>query len=668
MPGIDDIGRIREALDGIRSNIATKTGVVRYVDANNGNDNYDALSREHPVHSINTAIGLSAAGDTIHIARGTYDEAVLVNVNALQVICEPGVYIINSTPGTAVQVTGQQVYWEGGVIEINGQIGMDVDGTWFVGKNIQAYNCSVGFDMNSDFPVMINCRANEIATAGFNITENSGFYIDCLVDGVAASRGFYLSNTNAEHNVFVRCTTNNCTTAGYETVAGADENIFDHCSQSKLCDGPVDAGTDNTWNIHSYGADSTPSTKIRTTWFVDSTNGSDNYSGRSRTSAFATIGAAVSAAAAGDRIRISRDTYDEAVSIPAGLVGLEIICEPGATLTNSTPGTVVAIAADAVRWKGGLISQTGQTGMEINGGWFLGEDIRAYICTIGFDMNGAHPVMVNCRTNQTTSSGFDISEDSGFYIHCDVHGDAASRGFYLSHTNAHYNILRRCSTLGCTAGGYECVAGADENVFDCCSQSVLCAGPTDAGASNTWASHNTDSQITAGYTLQEDLKAIYDEVDTLETGQGRILCSLDFWSTPQEEVAVTNVAGDKSLPDVTVAGLPSGATIVRAICMFKFRMIEETSSGVNKLDGAQEIQVRDDTPGSWADCINFVDDQFTLAADAREGGDVVMGAIDVSGTVDGNDTYNFQWDEAVADADGINFNDVQVGIRIWFSI
>jgi hypothetical protein len=102
--------------------------------------------------------------------------------------------------------------------------------------------------------------------------------------------------------------------------------------------------------------------------------------------------------------------------------------------------------------------------------------------------------------------------------------------------------------------------------------------------------------------------------------------------------------------------------------MFKFRMVENTNAGANKLNGAQEIQVRDDTPSAWIDAINLVDDQFSLAATTREGGDVLIGAIDVAATVDGNDTYNFQWDEAVADLDGINFNDVQVGIRIWFSI
>jgi hypothetical protein len=102
--------------------------------------------------------------------------------------------------------------------------------------------------------------------------------------------------------------------------------------------------------------------------------------------------------------------------------------------------------------------------------------------------------------------------------------------------------------------------------------------------------------------------------------------------------------------------------------MFKYRVIENTNAAVNKLTGAQVIQIRQDSPTAWADAINFLDDQFGMAASTIQGGDVFIGAIDVAVTVDGNDTYNLQWDEAVADQASINFNDVQVGLRIWFSV
>ncbi|MBA7608868.1 hypothetical protein ES703_16052 [subsurface metagenome] len=150
----------------------------------------------------------------------------------------------------------------------------------------------------------------------------------------------------------------------------------------------------------------------------------------------------------------------------------------------------------------------------------------------------------------------------------------------------------------------------------------------------------------------------------------RLLLSMDFWSVSQEEVALTGTAGDKTLPSVTIADLPDGATIVRAIAMFKFRMIENhTHAGANALDGAQEIQVKP-TAGDYTDAINFVTGQFALAQDTREGGDIIIGAIDIagSGKVEANGVYDFLWDEAIALETGINFNDVQVGLRIWYSV
>jgi len=152
---------------------------------------------------------------------------------------------------------------------------------------------------------------------------------------------------------------------------------------------------------------------------------------------------------------------------------------------------------------------------------------------------------------------------------------------------------------------------------------------------------------------------------------------MDFWSDPQEEIAVPAVAATLVFtPTVTVADLPDDATIVRAIAMIKFRMVENTHDGANALDGAtnpdtsQVIQVKETTAGAYTDAINFVDNQFTLDNLTRESGDVLIGSIDISGAgfVDDNGNYTFQWKMRKCDADFINFNDVQVGIRIWYSV
>lgn len=186
------------------------------------------------------------------------------------------------------------------------------------------------------------------------------------------------------------------------------------------------------------------------------------------------------------------------------------------------------------------------------------------------------------------------------------------------------------------------------------------------------------SAIRAGYLDELAAANIPADIDELKASKGRLLQSMDFWSDLKEEVQLDgDVAATIALGAVTIADLPAGATIVRAIAMFKFRMVENIHATIaNKLDGAtvantsQVIQVADDTPGTYYDAINFVDDQFSIAAVTREGGDVLVGSVDIAGAgkVDANDGYLFRWLLALADEDYLNFNDVQVGIRIWYSV
>ena len=169
----------------------------------------------------------------------------------------------------------------------------------------------------------------------------------------------------------------------------------------------------------------------------------------------------------------------------------------------------------------------------------------------------------------------------------------------------------------------------------------------------------------AGASISVDIAA-------LATSQGRQLFPMDFWSDVGEQVTVTGAQSTLTtgLNNVVVADLPAGATIVRAVAMMKFRMVENTYAGVNKLDAAAALpmQLDDVANTGMLTCIDFADDLFTLADSAREGGDVIIGDIDVSARVDGNDTYDFQWLNAKADQNNINFNDVQMGIRIWYSV
>jgi len=168
-----------------------------------------------------------------------------------------------------------------------------------------------------------------------------------------------------------------------------------------------------------------------------------------------------------------------------------------------------------------------------------------------------------------------------------------------------------------------------------------------------------------------DIAALTALVDDLETSMARMLQCMDFWSNPVEEKAVTAAQVTAAVgAAVVVAELPAGATIVRAIVMMKFRMVENTNVAENSLDctAVQPIQVDDSADTGWVTAIDFVDEQFKLAASTRESGDVLIGDNDVAARVDGNDTYDFQWLNARAHLANIQFNDIQMGIRIWYSV
>ncbi len=177
-----------------------------------------------------------------------------------------------------------------------------------------------------------------------------------------------------------------------------------------------------------------------------------------------------------------------------------------------------------------------------------------------------------------------------------------------------------------------------------------------------------------GRNEKVDLTEIRNIISEVQAGIASLASMADFWSEPVKEIQVNAAGVTVTLPSVIIDGIPAGVTILRAIAMFKFRMVENTNAATNKLNGgtvpgtSQVIQVRDDAPGTWVDAINFTDDQFGLDGTTREGGDVCIGSKDISSIVDGNDGYEFRWLLAKADLDFINFNDVQMGIRGWYTV
>ena len=142
---------------------------------------------------------------------------------------------------------------------------------------------------------------------------------------------------------------------------------------------------------------------------------------------------------------------------------------------------------------------------------------------------------------------------------------------------------------------------------------------------------------------------------------------IPFWSDLDDVIDLPALAADTALPSVVVSGLPTGLTLERVDVILKVRAIENTNAGgPNAINGAQNIQVRK-AAGAWVNAINLPNNLWTVAASTREAGDVLIGDNDVKATVDGDGTYNFQFDEALVDLASLRLNDVLVGLRFYFS-
>jgi len=144
-----------------------------------------------------------------------------------------------------------------------------------------------------------------------------------------------------------------------------------------------------------------------------------------------------------------------------------------------------------------------------------------------------------------------------------------------------------------------------------------------------------------------------------------------FWSDYVATLTITSTAADTALPSITIpsgaAGLPAGAIITKVEMMLKYRTVEDSSAAENKivLAGTEHIQI-DKTGGTYIDAIKLVAGMAKAEANSESGGDVWMGNIDISSEVDGADTYETRWEGADCTGNNLIFNDLQVGVRVYF--
>lgn len=142
---------------------------------------------------------------------------------------------------------------------------------------------------------------------------------------------------------------------------------------------------------------------------------------------------------------------------------------------------------------------------------------------------------------------------------------------------------------------------------------------------------------------------------------------LVFAGAVQATVVLPAVAASLVLPSVVIGDLPDGITIDRVIAAIAWRKQVDSSALLNAINTAQQIQVRDDTPGIFRNAITISDNSLETAASATEGGLMLLGDSDISVEVDGVDTYEFQWQNARVDGASLTLHDFQTYLIIEYS-
>ena len=168
--------------------------------------------------------------------------------------------------------------------------------------------------------------------------------------------------------------------------------------------------------------------------------------------------------------------------------------------------------------------------------------------------------------------------------------------------------------------------------------------------------------------IQNNITQVQTSIVEVENNMTTLATWIDLWSPYLAQVQLTTLAGDKSLPSITITGPPLGATVIRAVVMLKYRTLENTNAAVNGLSGPQNIQAQKAIDGVWVTGIALGGSECVVPTSTRESGDVMFGAGDIKSQIPANSgIMNFQWAGAKAAQNNLHFNDIQVGLRIWFT-
>lgn len=241
---------VHEELSQYFHHIPGFTGKVRYVDGTNGDDENFGFSAAEPYATIGAAETAGAPGDMIRVFAGDYDEAVVLDQAGTELHCEIGTHILgaNGVPLT-ISADGCKVIGAHFIPDA-GQIGCIITSDYNYLELCETHESgTIGFQLattaeHNEFVCMV---ATDYTIKGFDILGPNNIFRQILAKGTGNVTGIHLSNAAADFNFFDNSATLNNATAGWDVESGADDNLFDGCSDTDGDGTAVDDGANNTW-------------------------------------------------------------------------------------------------------------------------------------------------------------------------------------------------------------------------------------------------------------------------------------------------------------------------------------------------------------------------------------------------------------------------------------
>lgn len=245
-------------------------------------------------------------------------------------------------------------------------------------------------------------------------------------------------------------------------------------------------------------------------WYVDAGQADDTGAGTSPETAKKTIGAAISAASAGDAIVVGAGTYTE-TGLDLDKNYVEMWFEIGAVI-DPPSGTALTVSGNYCRVtcrEGALRINpaTDQTGVLVTGNFCYLAEIRvscfdtdeATSADIGYDIQGDGADLRQCRCASPDVAAFKIQGDKCKLDECCTGGGTAgaaysSIGFWITNSCTKAR-LRECASQGHGTAGFQIDAGCTDAVLYHCSQGGGDGRWVDVEHVGVWSGFEYDDQI-----------------------------------------------------------------------------------------------------------------------------------------------------------------------------